>query len=246
MQYSAITLLSALAMATAAGRFSAHQSEYENHPNWKLLPHDQCGTRGTHVQTKIVGGTHAYIGQFPWVVGLLDSESQRSFCGGSLINDRYVVTAAHCIHKSLKYVVLGEYNQVTSTDCDGVLCPSPALRVQVEETLRHPDYARVSPRGYPVHDIALLRLSETIPAYNGKVRARKPSLTLNLETNGLKVTSEPRPMVGQADCLQGQNRSAVTHPSSSHTRRCLIPGRYVEAAGWGATGKQPFVFLRLL
>ncbi|KAG8262689.1 hypothetical protein J6590_049237 [Homalodisca vitripennis] len=48
------------------------------------------------------------------------------------------------------------------------------------------------------------------------------SLTSNLGINNLKVTSEPPPMVGQAGCLQGQDRSAVTHPSSSHSRRCLI------------------------
>ncbi|KAG8330733.1 hypothetical protein J6590_055718 [Homalodisca vitripennis] len=42
----------------------------------------------------------------------------------------------------------------------------------------------------------------------GEVRAKKPSLTLNLGTNGLKVTSEPPPM--------------VTYPSSGHARRCLI------------------------
>ncbi|KAG8295440.1 hypothetical protein J6590_080305, partial [Homalodisca vitripennis] len=55
-----------------------------------------------------------------------------------------------------------------------------------------------------------------------EVRAKKPSLTLNLGTNGLKVTSEPPPMTGQAGRLQGQDRSAVTCPSSSHARRCLI------------------------
>ncbi|KAG8289845.1 hypothetical protein J6590_096101 [Homalodisca vitripennis] len=57
---------------------------------------------------------------------------------------------------------------------------------------------------------------------SSEVRAKKPSLTLNLGTNGLKVTSEPPPMAGQAGRLQGQDRSAVTCPSSSHARRCLI------------------------
>ncbi|KAG8247787.1 hypothetical protein J6590_054004 [Homalodisca vitripennis] len=52
----------------------------------------------------------------------------------------------------------------------------------------------------------------------GEVRVKKPSLTLN--GNGLKVTSEPPPTAGQAGCLQGQDRSAVTNPSSSHARRC--------------------------
>ncbi|KAG8290693.1 hypothetical protein J6590_077544 [Homalodisca vitripennis] len=40
-------------------------------------------------------------------------------------------------------------------------------------------------------------------------------------TNGLNVTSEIPPTAGQAGCLQGQDRSAATHPSSSHARRCL-------------------------
>ncbi|KAG8255240.1 hypothetical protein J6590_095494 [Homalodisca vitripennis] len=56
----------------------------------------------------------------------------------------------------------------------------------------------------------------------GEVRAKKLSITLNLRTNGLKVTSEPPPTARQAGCLQGQDRSAVTHPSSSHALRCLI------------------------
>ncbi|KAG8331493.1 hypothetical protein J6590_039839 [Homalodisca vitripennis] len=56
----------------------------------------------------------------------------------------------------------------------------------------------------------------------GEVRAKKPSLTLNLGTNGLKVTSEPPPMAGKAGRLQGQDRSAVNYPSSGHARRCLI------------------------
>ncbi|KAG8304731.1 hypothetical protein J6590_086893 [Homalodisca vitripennis] len=59
-------------------------------------------------------------------------------------------------------------------------------------------------------------------SYSTRWRAKKPSLTLNLGTNGLKVTYEPPPMVGQAGCLQGLDLSAVTHPSSSHARRCLI------------------------
>ncbi|KAG8295999.1 hypothetical protein J6590_067588 [Homalodisca vitripennis] len=37
-----------------------------------------------------------------------------------------------------------------------------------------------------------------------------------------EVTSKPPPMAWQAGCLQGQDRSAATHPSSSHARRCLI------------------------
>ncbi|KAG8291842.1 regulation of ligase activity protein [Homalodisca vitripennis] len=59
-----------------------------------------------------------------------------------------------------------------------------------------------------------------------EVRAKKPSLTQpgdqHLTLQHLKVTSQPPPMAGQAGCLQGQDRSAVTHPSSIHTRCCLV------------------------
>ncbi|KAG8261991.1 hypothetical protein J6590_062296 [Homalodisca vitripennis] len=34
--------------------------------------------------------------------------------------------------------------------------------------------------------------------FPGEIRAKKPSLTLNLKTNGLKMTSKPPPMAGQA------------------------------------------------
>ncbi|KAG8337639.1 hypothetical protein J6590_017734 [Homalodisca vitripennis] len=53
---------------------------------------------------------------------------------------------------------------------------------------------------------------------SGRVMANKSSLTLNLGTNGLKLTSETPPMVGQAGYLQRQDRSAVTHPSKQQPR----------------------------
>ncbi|KAG8283791.1 hypothetical protein J6590_011163 [Homalodisca vitripennis] len=80
-----------------------------------------------------------------------------------------------------------------------------------------------------VNQTILRRLCRTLNKKNkeclilsDEVRAKMLSLTINLATNGLKVTSEPPPMAGQAGCLQGQDRSAVTYPSSSHAGRCLI------------------------
>ncbi|KAG8240819.1 hypothetical protein J6590_101393, partial [Homalodisca vitripennis] len=69
---------------------------------------------------------------------------------------------------------------------------------------------------------SFVKTSTVKMSYSTRGRAKKPSLTLNLGTNGLKVTYEPPPIVGQAGCLQGLDLSAVTHPSSSHARRCLI------------------------
>ena len=44
---------------------------------------------------RIVGGNITPIQDWPWQVGLL--QSRNIFCGGSLINQEWVLTAAHCI-----------------------------------------------------------------------------------------------------------------------------------------------------
>ncbi|KAG8311492.1 hypothetical protein J6590_042358 [Homalodisca vitripennis] len=55
-----------------------------------------------------------------------------------------------------------------------------------------------------------------------EVRTKKPRLKLNMGAISLMVTSVPSPTAWQASCLQGQDRSEVSHPSSSHVRRCVI------------------------
>ena len=67
--------------------------------------HKQCGERINKDILKIIGGREARIGAWPWIVGLIRvtadlTEDERllkpTFCGGTLINPRTVVTAAHC------------------------------------------------------------------------------------------------------------------------------------------------------
>ncbi|KAL0962754.1 hypothetical protein UPYG_G00344910 [Umbra pygmaea] len=53
---------------------------------------DVCGM--PPLNTKIVGGQTASIGSWPWQASLQSSGS--NFCGGSLINNQWVLTAAHC------------------------------------------------------------------------------------------------------------------------------------------------------
>merc|ERR1712227_901914 len=56
---------------------------------------DDCGLRGA-VQGRVVGGVEAEAHSWPWSVALLRFGGY--FCGGSLIDEEWVLTAAHCIY----------------------------------------------------------------------------------------------------------------------------------------------------
>lgn len=104
---------------------------------------------------RIIGGATATISQAPWQVALLDdtkpNDFQAQFCGGSILNTRWVVTAAHCVEGAEAEnldVLVGEASLST-------LGKSPE-RVSVANIIIHPEYDSGS--GWQ-NDIALLRLA---------------------------------------------------------------------------------------
>uniref|UniRef100_A0A182KDQ0 Peptidase S1 domain-containing protein n=1 Tax=Anopheles christyi TaxID=43041 RepID=A0A182KDQ0_9DIPT len=119
----------------------------------ELLDLEHCGS---YTDDKISFGQDAKLFQFPWMA-LLKSKAGSFFCGGTLINERYVLTAAHCLmNDDVASVRLGEYDLNSTIDCNkhGDCAPAPQ-DIPVERIISHEDYSG----RYKVHDIGLIRLA---------------------------------------------------------------------------------------
>ncbi|CAG9134560.1 unnamed protein product [Plutella xylostella] len=124
----------------------------------KILPECQdcaCGERNE--EPRVVGGTEASVNAFPWLARLI---YHKSFgCGASLINDRYVVTAAHCVKGFMWFmfrVSFGEHDR-----CDTKR--EPNIRFVVKMVVHDFTLKELS------NDISLLQLNEPV-AYSHSVR----------------------------------------------------------------------------
>ncbi|XP_019208872.1 serine protease 27-like [Oreochromis niloticus] len=100
--------------------------------------------------SRIVGGENASPGSWPWQVTLFIDES---LCGGSLITDQWVLTAAHCITPSDRnstIVYLG-HNYLFDPD------PNKVTQT-LEDIICHPEYDASTND----NDICLVKLSTPV------------------------------------------------------------------------------------
>ncbi|XP_048581562.1 tryptase isoform X2 [Nematostella vectensis] len=110
------------------------------------LPPGSCGVRP---QTRIVGGTQAKPGDWPWQVQLRSREGY-PYCGGTLIHPQWILTATHCLKNKLPQDIvirLGAQRRLESV--------GEEQDINVTRIIKHPSYS--SPVRY-AYDIALLKL----------------------------------------------------------------------------------------
>ncbi|KAK9758611.1 Trypsin [Popillia japonica] len=120
----------------------------------------QCRCGASYKYHRIVGGVETTANAYPWMVYL--TYSGRFYCGASVINDRYILTAAHCINGFPK-----ERLAATFLDHDrSTTYETKTFTRKIANILKHGGYGA---GGTFNNDIALLKLNEPLD-FSGLVR----------------------------------------------------------------------------
>ncbi|XP_075210710.1 trypsin-7-like isoform X2 [Lycorma delicatula] len=108
-----------------------------------------CGERNE--AGRIVGGKPTDVNEFPWMARL--SYFNKFYCGGMLINDRYVMSAAHCVKGFMWFMIkvtFGEHDRCAKNQ-------KPESRFVIRVLTGDFSYFNFN------HDISLLRLNDRVP-----------------------------------------------------------------------------------
>lgn len=184
---------------------SPDQIEPANPEDSSPAPRSRCGveTNGN----RIYGGTKTELDEFPWMA-LLGYRTRNGGityqCGGVLLNNRYVMTAAHCITGAIETQVgtlvtirLGEYDKRTEIDCVEDTCADKPQEIPVHMAVAHPGYSDKNKNRYD--DIGIARLAQRA-VYNYYVQP------ICLVNNQVRLDAGNKVYVaGWGKTLSGQN-----------------------------------------
>jgi len=121
----------------------------------------QCGQRKVSFKhTFVIGGQNAQHGAWPWQALLL--YNGRSFCGGSLINRQWVVTAAHCVAPRRGRSKSAQSITIRLGETDRVKTEGSEKTIRVSQIIYHPDFSWYTLN----NDIALVKLKEPVTFTN--------------------------------------------------------------------------------
>ncbi|XP_068506011.1 coagulation factor X [Syngnathus scovelli] len=179
-------------MSSAGNDSSEHMSEYKE---------DEEITSEIAGMTRIVNGENCPPGECPWQALLMD-ENDRGFCGGTILNEYIILTAAHCMnHTRYISVRLGEFDLLVNEGTEATHYLDSALT----HKLYRPDTFH--------NDIALLKLATPIKFSKYILPACLPDPDF----------AEKVLMVQKDGLVSGFGRLAQNLPTSTILQRLTVP-----------------------
>lgn len=143
------------------------------------------------LEARVIGGNDARLGDSPWSVSLQALVSRpgtgqveyRHYCGGTIISEHYILTAAHCLdfmvgRESRLFVVIGDLNWRMSAGSQY------GRRYAIERLLIHSGYKNTAFG----HDIGLIKTKERIKPL--KLNGRYIINSVCLPDKGVEHTGE--------------------------------------------------------
>ncbi|XP_025986030.1 chymotrypsin-2-like [Solenopsis invicta] len=127
---------------------------------------------------RIVNGEDAREGEIPYQVSLQRINNDFHFCGGSILNDNYVITAAHCVQGTRA----SEIKVVAAT----INLRDPKSQHEVEKIIVHREY---DPSNSYINDIALIKVKNAFKASVTIAPVPLPKKGHDVKTNDVAVVS---------------------------------------------------------
>ncbi|XP_071107071.1 chymotrypsinogen 2-like [Haliotis cracherodii] len=127
---------------------------------------------------RVVGGLDARPGSWPWMISLRQDTIGQTWCGATLIDRQWVVTAAHCFKgpfydPELWTVQLGRYNTTPGIE------ESTGQERRIARLYKHPGFDE----GFDFNnDIALIKLDEPVDLTEVISPLCLPDATVEVET----------------------------------------------------------------
>jgi len=168
----------------------------------------RCGYSNA-TRIRIVGGDEAPMGAWPWItlLGFRDAITKKVdyLCGGALITDQHVITAAHCVKdkEDLYSVRVGEHD--VNSEMDG----AKPQDIIIASKMPHEKFDSVSFQ----NDIAILKLSKKV-----KLTPEVQPICLPTDTSlSNRNFDKSKPFVA------GWGATSFNGPSSGTLREVQVP-----------------------